>query len=70
MLLCERDLRRMPADFIDKLGYGVKVSPVPAPIEDGFILKYGEIEINCTFQALFAAAEQELRSRANELLFG
>ena len=70
MLLCERDLRRMPRDFIDKLGYGVKVSPVPAPIEDGFILKYGEIEINCTFKALFAAADQELRAKANELLFG
>ncbi len=70
MLLCERDLKRMPRDFIDKLGYGFKVSPVPAPIEDGFILKYGEIEINCTFKALFSAAEQELRARANTMLFG
>ena len=70
MLLCERDLRRMPKDFIDKLGYGIKVSPVPAQIEDGFILKYGEIEINCTFKALFSAAEQDLRAKANELLFG
>ena len=70
MLLCERDLKRMPKDFIDKLGYGFKVSPVPAPIEDGFVLKYGEIEINCTFKALFSAAEQELRARANTMLFG
>ncbi len=70
MLLCERDLKRMPRDFIDKLGYGFKVSPVPAPIEDGFILKYGEIEINCTFKALFGAAERELRARANTMLFG
>ena len=70
MLLCERDLKRMPGNFIDKLGYGIKVSPVPAPIEDGFILKYGEIEINCTFRALFSAAEQDLRARANALLFG
>ena len=70
MLLCERDLRRMPPDFIDKLGYGVKVSPVPAPIDDGFILKYGEIEINCTFKALFSAGMQDLRAKANTLLFG
>ena len=70
MLLCERDLRRMPNNFIDKLGYGIKVSPIPADIEDGFILKYGEIEQNCTFNALFSAFSQELRSRAAELLFG
>ena len=70
MLLCERDLRRMPNNFIDKLGSGIKVSPIPADIEDGFILKYGEIEQNCTFNALFSAFSQELRSRAAELLFG
>ena len=69
MLLCERDLRRMPTNFIDKLGYGIKVSPIPADIEDGFILKYGEIEQNCTFSALFSAFSQELRSRAAALLF-
>ncbi len=70
MLLCERDLRRMPKDFIDKLGYGIKVSPIPAPIEDGFILKYGDIELNCTFAALFSAAAPELQAKAASLLFG
>ena len=69
MLLCERDLKRMPKDFIDKLGYGIKVSPIPAPIEDGFILKYGEIELNCTFAALFSAAAPELQAKAASLLF-
>lgn len=69
MLLSERDLKRMPSDFIDKLGYGFTVSPVPADISDGFILKYGEIEINCTFAALFRASSQELQAKANELLF-
>ncbi|MBQ7638275.1 MAG: V-type ATP synthase subunit E [Clostridia bacterium] len=69
MLLCERDLKRMPSDFIDKLGYGFTVSPVPADIEDGFILKYGDIEVNCTFAALFRAYSQELQAKANELLF-
>ena len=56
-------------DFIDKLGYGFTVSPVPADIEDGFILKYGDIEVNCTFAALFRAYSQELQAKANELLF-
>lgn len=70
MLLCERDLRRMPKDFIDKLGYGVRVSPIPAPIEDGFILKYGDIELNCTFGALFSAFSQELQAKAAGMLFG
>ena len=70
MQLSERDLKRMPNDFIDKLGYGFKVSPVPAAIDDGFILKYGDIEINCTFAALFRAFEPELQAKANALLFG
>lgn len=70
MRLSKADLQRMPTDFIDKLGLGIKVSPVPAEIEDGFILKYGDIEMNCTFDKLFQANKEELRLKASELLFG
>lgn len=70
MRLNKADLQRMPPDFIDKLGLGIKISPVPADIQDGFILKYGDIEMNCTFDALFQASKEELRLKASALLFG
>ena len=69
MRMSRNDLQRMPSDFIDQLGGRVRVSPVPADIEDGFILKYGDIEMNCTLDALFAAYRDELRLKANALLF-
>ena len=70
MRLSREDLLRMPPSFIDEVGERVRVSPVPADIEDGFILRYGDIEMNCTFDALFAEHREELRLKANELLFG
>lgn len=68
MFLCKRDLDRLPADFESGLE-DISVSKVPCNIEDGFILKYGDIEINCTFSALVAAEMDELKSIASELLF-
>ena len=70
MRLSKADLLRMPPFFVDEVGERVLVSPVPADIENGFILRYGDIEMNCTFDALFAAYREELRLKANDLLFG
>ncbi len=41
----------------------------PADISDGFILKYGDIEENCTFDAIFDAKRDELRDLVNKNLF-
>lgn len=65
-----KDLARLPADFAGKLGAGITVSDTPAPIKDGFLLKYGDIELNCTLDALFAAAREPLKAGAGERLFG
>ena len=70
MRLSKADLTRMPTWFIDEVGERVRVSPVPAEIKDGFILRYGDVEMNCTLDALFAAHREALRLKANELLFG
>ncbi len=70
MRLNAKDLARMPASFIQQLGAGIKVSEQPCDIEDGFILVYGDIEMNCTFSALFAANREELKAKAAEILFG
>lgn len=70
MHLNTKDLARMPASFLQQLGAGIRVSDEPYDIEDGFILVYGDIEMNCTFSALFAANREELKAKAAEILFG
>ena len=69
LLLGAADLSRLPADFASSLPANVRLSETPAAIEDGFILRFGDIEINCTFNALFAAAHDELTLQAAKLLF-
>ncbi len=66
----KRDLGRLPAAFAASLPAGVTLSRSPADIPAGFILKAGNIDINCTPDALFAAAREPLRAAASEALFG
>lgn len=68
--LSRRDLDRLPQGFAAALGEGIRLDPAPAPILDGFILAYGDIELNCTLSALFAAADEDLKAKAAALLFG
>lgn len=68
--LNKRDLARLPDSFTRQLGGGITVSDVTYDIDDGFILVYGDIEMNCTFSALFASTREELKAKACELLFG
>ena len=70
MHLNAADLQRMPASFLQQLGAGIRVSDEPYDIEDGFVLVYGDIEMNCTFSALFASAREELKAKAAQILFG
>lgn len=68
MFLSAADLNRLPSDFTSDLA-DIEISSVPCDIEDGFILKYGDIEINCTLKALVNAHSDELKSYAGSLLF-
>ena len=74
MRFAAKDLARKPADFDRKVseipGAQITVSPVPAQIEDGFLLVYDGIDINCTFDALFSAQADELSDIAGRVLFG
>ena len=47
----------------------LKLSKQTADMNGGFLLVYGGIEMNCGFDALFAAAEDDMRDRAHEILF-
>lgn len=74
MRLNKRDLARLPDDFLARMRKAVPeaevtISPQPHPIENGFLLVYGGVDINCTFQAIFEDAYDELRDAAGRLLF-
>lgn len=66
LLLSAADFGRMPADFAKRLGVTVAAS---SGVEDGFILKYGDIEINCGFKSLLNASREELKATAGNILF-
>lgn len=66
--LCERDLRRAPGSFLSKLG-DITLCKDPADIPGGFILVYGNIEINGTPKELIAEKREELTELVNRLLF-
>lgn len=74
MRLCEKDLARLPADFAEKLTQAapdakLTVGKAPAAISGGFVLLCGEVEQNCSFESLFAAAKDEMQDIAQKELF-
>ncbi len=75
MYLNQRDLTRLPADFEDRINSeiyengAVQVSKKSIDIENGFILDYGDYEINCTLKAVFDDKLEELRDLLSKHLF-
>ena len=74
MRLNAKDVSRLPDDFLARMRKAVPeaevvISPKPHPVESGFLLVYGGVDINCTFQAIFEDAYEELRDTAGRLLF-
>ena len=74
MRLNRRDLDRLPGSFEADLKQAVPqaditVSKDPCDIENGFLLVYGGIDVNCTFRAIFEEADGELRDAVGKILF-
>ena len=74
--LGERDLSRLSAGTLESMkaaasaaGVKLNVSGQPAAIRDGFVLDYGGIEENCTFDALFEQNVEELQDKVKAILF-
>ncbi|MBR1773727.1 MAG: hypothetical protein IJ749_07480 [Eubacterium sp.] len=66
----------MPSDFSEKVnqvatkkGGMIDISQDTVDIDGGFILKYGNIEINSSFDALFDENKEELTDIVNNLLW-
>jgi V/A-type H+-transporting ATPase subunit E len=72
----ERDLSRLPKGFEADLGKALgpgrtlSVSGETAPIDGGFLIKYGENIENCSFASLFRQRRDEFVDLAKEALFG
>lgn len=73
----EDDLKRMPADFPEKIrttaanaGGSLILADAPVRTGGGFLLVYGGVEENCTIKAVFDSKREELSDKVNSLLFG
>ena len=73
ILFNEKDIGRLPLHFsekISKVSKGtLKVGDIPVDIDGGFILSYGNIEENCSFNAIFDGNREVLQDKINKLLF-
>lgn len=73
----QKDKNRLPQDFEDNLrtalaeikGAKLTISEKTCDIDGGFILVYGDVEENCSFNALFFAAKETLQDKVCKLLF-
>lgn len=77
IIFSAQDKKRLPEDFESRLKLVLKDKPEAvlsldektAAIDGGFLLIYGDIEENCSFDALFGAARDLLQDKVNSLLF-
>lgn len=69
----KKDADRLPSGFIDQINRvsagRLTLSDTCAPIDAGFILIYGGIEENCSFDAIFLSEDETLKDKAGKLLF-
>lgn len=70
------DLSRLPEGFEEKLNGAVSedsavaISKKAMDIENGFILDYGDISVNCTLKAIFDENMDNLKDKLGKELFG
>lgn len=74
MILSAADKARIPAGFIDSVnsalsGGRLAVAEDTAETDGGFILRYGGIEENCTFDAIAEQERERLSDELDALLF-
>lgn len=77
LVLSASDRKRMPSGFMHlidaALGESRKLQLREQPdetIDGGFVLRYGNVDINCSFAALLAQRREELTQQVYRLLFG
>lgn len=69
ILLSKNDIAAIPPHFqleLDKRNLKINENE---SITGGFVLRYGKIEENCTFEALFSEKKETIRDKVHEILF-
>lgn len=76
LFLNQKDLARIPVDFVTsaaeiaaKNGGELEFSKTPVDIDGGFVLKYGNIEINSSIDAIFDENVDELVDVCSKMLW-
>ncbi len=76
VLLSARDLDRLPEGFAkevsaiaEKQGGSLQILKEAAAIDNGFVLRYGGIDENCTLKALFEEKRDALTDKVQEVLW-
>lgn len=77
IIFSKNDKNRLPENFDESLnetisgknGASLEISDESRAIDGGFILNYGDIEQNCSFDALFADKYDLLQDEVYKLLF-
>lgn len=77
ILFNPRDIKRMPEKFSDSMKEALKeknnaklsIGEYKGNLDGGFILTYGDVEINCSFESLFLSARERLQDKVCEALF-
>ena len=77
IVFSKKDMERIPEQFEISLeqaihgieGAALKMGCEPANIQEGFVLQYGAIEINCAFDELIFAAKDNIQDKLHTLLF-
>ncbi|MGF7144623.1 V/A-type H+-transporting ATPase subunit E [Anaerotaenia torta] len=77
ILISDADKRRLTPDFAgrltealkDKPGAQLRITEGKPGFEGGFLLVYGDVEENCSLDALFAEQRENLLDKVNSLLF-
>ena len=70
ILLCEKDLKRDYKAFLKSVNaLSLTLSAKAADISGGFILKYGDVEINGEIEAIIREKREILVDIANKMLF-
>ena len=72
-----KDKKRLSQDFetrlkqvlSDKNEALLEITEDSSSLDEGFLLVYGDIEENCSFDALFEAAKEDLQDKVNAYLF-
>ncbi|MBQ8000687.1 MAG: V-type ATP synthase subunit E [Ruminococcus sp.] len=69
----KKDLDRLPKDFSEKVNSAsegvLSIQKTPVDIDGGFILNYGGIEVNCSFESFFSAHSELFSDEASKILF-